>query len=217
MLPDIPRERVQWRVWAKVYGGDGKTAATAATTGLSAFATVSLSFSSGNRYSRLRKHLWRDLIVSVAAHTAHACMYVHAFMRLSRMCALMSPWAGVQARRRTHTHTHTCIKYYNLYALYVCVCVNKKEQHEYVKGGMREEKRSMCWKLLETTRIGLAQLMNIDEPYPTHTGLTAPRSLVSIRERSSSSSIHTHQFIAFRRITACQAVVPFHSTCFSSW
>lgn len=214
MLPDIPRESSVACVskslrWWRQNGSDGDNGSIRVRDRVSLFLSLS-----GNRYSRLRKHLWRDLIVSVAARTPHMHVCKCTHLCACHVCARSCPHGLVCKRAAGHTHTR--IKYYNLYArcMCVCVCVNKKEQREYVKGRMREEKRSMCWKLLETTRIGLAQLMNIDEPYPRHTPAWPRLDRSFPFENDHLPLQSTHRFIAFRRTTA--AVVPPHSTCFSS-
>jgi len=133
---------VQWRASkSSPVAATTVAAAAAATTGLSIRECVS----PGNRYSRLRKHLRHDLIVSAAAvYTARTRTRTHSYAR--HLCTHARTW-----RPTCVPDTHTRMQSV-LYARWIracvstCVCVRtctctcvprarKEKQRECVKGG----------------------------------------------------------------------------------
>lgn len=97
---------VRWRASksSPVVAAAMATATTAATTGLSIRERVS----PGNCYSRLRKHLRHDLIVSAAAYTARTRTRTHSYARHvhARICG-----ADVCTTCAGHVHTDVSVLY----------------------------------------------------------------------------------------------------------
>jgi len=193
--------RYSWHTYIPVQWRASKSSPVAATTVAAAAAAAGLSIrecvSPGNRYSRLRKHLRHDLIVSAAAvYTARTRTRTHSYARHS--CTHARTW-----RPTCVPDTHTRMQSV-LYARWVRACVRRRvcayvcparEERKTAwmrEGRWREEERSVRWKLpgiLETTRISLSATY---EYWCTFLdGRTAPRSLVSIRETIIFPSIRS--------------------------
>lgn len=117
-----------------------------------------------------------DLIVSAAVYTACTRTRTHSYARHvhARTYGRCVCWTHrCECPLRSMGSVRACRRIY-AYGLrtYTCVRVRRKKKRECVKGG--EERGTKCaleivetpW-ILETTRISLAQLMNIDVPFST--------------------------------------------------